>query len=79
MFLRLIVVAAIALIAWASLVRPSEGAGPDRAYVIRTGDTLWSIAEAHYSGDPRAGVLTLQRRNRLEGAIIRPGERIVLP
>ncbi len=79
MFLRLIVVAAIALIAWASLVRPSEGAGPDRAYVIRTGDTLWSIAEAYYSGDPRAGVLTLQRRNRLEGAIIRPGERIVLP
>ena len=79
MFVRLLVIAMVALVAWASVVRPSEGAGPERAYVVRAGDTLWSIAEAHYSGDPRAGVLTLQRRNRLEGAIIRPGERIVLP
>ncbi|MBA2474611.1 MAG: LysM peptidoglycan-binding domain-containing protein [Actinobacteria bacterium] len=79
MFVRLLVTALIALVAWAALVRPSEGAGPERAYVVRPADTLWSIAAAHYGGDPRAAVLELQRRNRLTGTLLRPGQRLVLP
>jgi LysM repeat protein len=78
-FARLAVIALIALVAWASLARPSEGAGSEKVYVVQAHDTLWSIAASHYAGDPRAAVWKLQERNRLDGATIRPGQRLVLP
>jgi hypothetical protein len=46
---------------------------------VRPADTLWSIALAHYGGDPRAGVWKVERRNHLHGALLRPGQRLVLP
>lgn len=57
----------------------SSGAGPKRTYVVRPGDTLWTVAEKTYSGDPREGVWLLQQRNHLGSATIVPGERLVLP
>ncbi len=42
-------------------------------------DTLWSIAAAHYRGDPREGIWKLQRRNSLDGALIRPGQVLYIP
>lgn len=79
MFVRLVVAAVAALALWAALVRPSAAVAPERVYVVRPADTLWSIATRHYAGDPREGVWRLQERNRLPGTLLRPGQRLVLP
>ena len=51
-----------------------------RTYVVRAGDTLWSIAArvAGPGADPRPVVDELERENRLGAAIV-PGEVIRLP
>lgn len=74
----LIVLAAIALLV-GTYARPSGGAGPERRYVVHRTDTLWSIATSHYGGDPREGVWKLERRNRLPGTTLTPGQVLVLP
>jgi hypothetical protein len=79
MFVRLTLVAMIALVAWAVLAGSSESAGPERAYVVRPGDTLWTIATSHYAGDPREAVWAISERNGLRGTLLRPGRRLVLP
>jgi LysM repeat protein len=79
MFVRLLAVALVVLVAWAVLARTSEGAGPERSYVVRPGDTLWTIAVSRYAGDPRTGVWKIRTRNGLSGSVIRPGQRLVLP
>jgi LysM repeat protein len=79
MFVRLLVLTSLAVVLWAGLARPSESAGPEQAYVVQPTDTLWSIAAAHYAGDPRDAIWKLQRRNGLTGTTIRPGQRLVLP
>ena len=79
MFGRLLIVMLVAVLAWAVFVRPTEGAAPERSYVVQRGDTLWSVAAEHYGGDLRAAVWRLQQRNRLVGGTVRPGERLVLP
>jgi LysM repeat protein len=47
--------------------------------VVRPGDTLWSVAQRTYAGDPRQGVWELQHRNHLGSATIVPGEKLVVP
>jgi nucleoid-associated protein YgaU len=79
MFARILTVALVALVAWAVLARASEGAGPERAYTVRPGDTLWTIAASQYGGDPREAIWEIQHRNGLAGSLIRPGQRLVLP
>ena len=79
MFVRLVVILVIALVAWVAFARPSEGAGHERAYVVRPADTLWSIATANYAGDPREAIWRLRERNGLDGTMLRPGQRLVLP
>jgi nucleoid-associated protein YgaU len=58
---------------------PSSGAGTAREYVVAPGDTLWSIASEQLSGDPRAGVYTLEHANHLDGAAIQVGEVLKIP
>lgn len=49
-----------------------------QAYVVRAGDTLWSIAEAaEPGGDPRVLVARLEQEVR--GGPLVPGERLVVP
>ena len=79
MFARILALALVALVVWAVLARASEGAGPERAYVVRPGDTLWTIASANYGGDPRAAVWAIKQRNGMSGSLINPGERLMLP
>ena len=79
MFARVMIVVAAAALAWAMLARPSEGAGPERSYVVRPTDTLWSIASQRYGGDLRDAVWRIRDRNGLEGTLLRPGQRLVLP
>jgi LysM repeat protein len=80
MFVRFVLVAFVAMaLAWSVLVRTSDGAGRPQPYVVRPGDTLWSIAAARYGGDPRSGVWRIQKRNGLENSVIGRGQRLVLP
>jgi len=79
MFGKFVMIAAVSLIAVLWLARPSGGAGPERVYVVKPADTLWSIASSHYAGDPREGIWKLRERNRLDGTMVRPGQRLTLP
>ena len=79
MFARLALVLVVALVAWAALAHGSEGAGPERTYVVQPGDTLWTIAAASSPGDPRKAVWGIRERNGLDGGLIHPGQRLVLP
>jgi LysM repeat protein len=79
MFARVVVIVAFLTLAVAWGARQSDGAGHRETYVVRTGDTLWAIAAVHYAGDPRDGVYRLEQRNHLAGAIVHPGQRLVLP
>jgi hypothetical protein len=79
MFARMIMIALLALVGWAVAARNSNGAGHPIHYVVRPTDTLWTIAESHYAGDPRDAISRLERANRLRSATIAPGETLVLP
>lgn len=79
MFVRLAIVVLIAALAVGLAARPSGSAGKPVRYVVQPTDTLWSIAEKHYAGDPRQGIWELQRRNHLDGTTLVPGQRLVLP
>ena len=79
MFVKLLIVAALAAVVVGSAVRTSHGAGPERVYVVKPTDTLWSIAARTYAGDPREGVWKLEQRNGLHGGVIHAGQRLVLP
>ncbi|HEU0337254.1 MAG TPA: LysM peptidoglycan-binding domain-containing protein [Gaiellaceae bacterium] len=79
MFVRILILAAVVLVAWAVVARDSGAGGPERTVTVRAGDTLWSIAEQYFAGDPREGVWLLEERNDLPGAVIVPGQRLVLP
>jgi LysM repeat protein len=74
-----VLISVVAVAAWATFVRPSESAGPERTYVVQPADTLWSIATEHYAGDPRAAIWRLRQRNGLEGPLLTPGQELVLP
>ena len=51
---------------------------PHAVYVVRAGDTLWSIAERlDPTGDPRPVVAQLSAQ--LDSDTVVPGERVVLP
>lgn len=79
MFGKVLLIAVSALVLWGVVVRASNGAGPERVYVVKPHDTLWSIAARTYGGDPRAGIWKLQHANHLAGATIVPGEKLVVP
>jgi LysM repeat protein len=79
MFGKILLISALALVAWAALARASHGAGPELRYTVKPGDTLWSIAAGHYAGDPRDAIYRIDHRNHLSGSVIVPGQRLVLP
>ena len=79
MFAKLLILLVLAALAVGLVAHTSQGAGPERAYVVKPADTLWSIAAQSYGGDVREGVWKLQRRNHLQSATLRPGQKLVLP
>ena len=79
MFGKIILLAALTLIAWAIVARASQGAGPTVHYTVKPGDTLWSIATSRYAGDPRDAIYRIDRRNHLGGSVIVPGQTLLLP
>jgi len=52
----------------------------ERVYVVRSGDTLWSIAEQAGEGaDPRPLVDAIAERNGIDPGALVPGETLVIP
>jgi LysM repeat protein len=65
---------------WGCLAHASGASGHSGTYVVKSGDTLWSIANRYYSGDSRRGVWDLEQRNALgQNVLLIPGQRLVLP
>ena len=55
-----------------------EVIAPHAQYIVRPGDTLWTIAERlDPSGDPRSVVAQLE--SQVGGDTVVPGERLTLP
>lgn len=79
MFAKVLLITLALVIVVAVSARTSDGAAPETRYVVRPYDTLWSIASARYSGDPREVVWKIQKRNGLDGATIVPGQVLRLP
>ena len=79
MFGKFLIVLVLAALAVGMAARTTHGAGPERSYVVKPADTLWSIAAKSYAGDPREGVWELQHRNHLRTATLTPGQTLVLP
>ena len=77
--LRALFLAAVALILWSIVARPSGAHGPRVVYRVRAFDTLWTIAQSHYGGDVREGVWQIQQANHLSGTMLVPGEKLILP
>jgi LysM repeat protein len=79
MFARIVFIGALVLLLLAAFARPSGGAGHGRTYVVKSGDTLWSIAANNYGGDTREAVWRLQQRNDLDGRGLAAGTHLILP
>jgi nucleoid-associated protein YgaU len=77
--LRAVILAAVALVVWSVVARPSGAHGRKVVYRVRAYDTLWTIAQSHYGGDVRDGVWQIQQANHLSGETIVPGEKLILP
>ena len=79
MFGKLLMLVCVLAAAVGLAAHGSSGAGPKRVYVVRPGDTLWSVAQRTYAGDPRQGIWEIERRNHLASATIVPGQKLVVP
>ena len=52
----------------------------EQVYVVRPGDTVWSIAEGVAGGaDPRAVVDAIAARNDIDVGTVVPGQALVIP
>jgi nucleoid-associated protein YgaU len=62
----------------------SQAAGhshqPRHTVIVQAGDTLWSLAaRVAPHADPRDVVAEIQSLNRIPGAVVVPGEQLVVP
>jgi nucleoid-associated protein YgaU len=79
MFVRIFILVGIAVLVWSVVARTSQAHGAKQVVTVKPNDTLWAIAQRHYSGDVRAAVWQIEHANHLPGADIRVGERLILP
>jgi hypothetical protein len=75
---RVLLLAAGLLLMSAQLAYGSSPARYERV-TVAPGDTVWSIAAAHYGGDPRARVDQIIRANHLASPSLVPGETLRIP
>ena len=70
----------VAFVGGRASARPAHPA-PANVVVVRSGDTLWSIARHQVGpqGDPRPLIQRVIARNHLSDGIIAVGQRLVVP
>jgi nucleoid-associated protein YgaU len=66
-------------LAFLALPGASSGARPARQHIVLPGETLWGIASTAYGGDTDSHVQAIARASHLHGALIVPGQALVLP
>ncbi len=83
---RVLVIISTVVVALVLLLASGVGASGDVAvatedYIVRSGDTLWDIAAARTpeGHDVRDIVAAIRSVNRLEGAVIHPGQVLEVP
>jgi hypothetical protein len=79
MFVRVFLIAAVAVLVWSAVARSSQAHGAREVVTVRPYDTLWSIAQRHYGGDIRDAIWRIERANHLPSADVAAGQRLVLP
>jgi Tfp pilus assembly protein FimV len=79
MFVKLMIVTALIGATVGGIARPSHSAQHARRYVVRPGDSLWSIAASRYGGDTREAVWRVQQRNPRGAAGLQAGDVLTLP
>src|SRR5579864_1310051 len=75
---RVLGLAAILMVVTARLAYGSEPAATGLV-VVAPGDTLWSIAQAHYAGDPRPHVEEILSLNHMSSPLLIPGQSLQIP
>jgi nucleoid-associated protein YgaU len=79
MFVRILVLAGIAVLVWSAAARSSQAHGKRQVVTVQAYDTLWSIAQRHYGGDVRDAIWRIEQANHLPSADVSVGETLVLP
>jgi nucleoid-associated protein YgaU len=79
MFVRIFILVGIAVLVWSATAHSSQAHGRKQVVTVKPYDTLWTIAQHHYGGDPRAAVWRIEKANHLPGADVSVGQRLVLP
>ncbi len=79
MFVKILIATVLAAAAVGWVARPSESAQPARHYVVKPGDSLWSIAASRYAGDTRKAIWRIEQRNPQVRAGLQPGDKLTLP
>ena len=75
---RVVILTLALLLASVRLAYGSSGAHQDRV-VVNAGDSVWTIAETHYQGDPRSHVDAIMAINHLKSPGLTPGQSLLLP
>ena len=59
----------------------ADGVAPTTTHHVRSGDSLWSIAEGvtDPGSDIRGTIEVIKELNGLSGSVIIPGQRLVIP
>jgi len=79
MFVKLMIVTVLIGAAVGGIARPSQSAQHARHYVVRPGDSLWSIAASRYAGDAREAVWRIQQHNPQVAGGLQAGDVLTLP
>jgi LysM repeat protein len=79
MFVRILLIVGMTVLVWSAMARSSNAHGAKQVVTVRAYETLWSIAQQHYSGDVRNGVWQIEKANHLRSADVRVGQTLVLP
>jgi LysM repeat protein len=79
MFVRIFIVVAVAVLVWSATAHSSQAHGRKQVVTVKPYDTLWSIAQRNYAGDPRAAIWRIEKANHLPGADVSVGQKLELP
>ena len=79
MFVRIFILVAVAVLVWSATAHSSQAHGRKQVVTVKPYDTLWSIAQRHYAGDPRTAIWRIEKANHLSGADVSVGQQLLLP